>query len=83
MLTMRSVRDYLTESGQVSLGDIALHFESSPEAARQVLDQWVAKGKVRRTEPSGGCAKAGASCCCASKPQEVYEWTGDGNPLRS
>ncbi|EPY01252.1 FeoC-like transcriptional regulator [Magnetospirillum fulvum] len=80
MLTMRSVRDYLAESGQVSLGDIAVHFESSPEAARQVLDQWVAKGKVRRSEQGGTCGKAGASCCCAAKPQEVYEWTGVPSP---
>jgi len=75
MLTMSSVRDYLAQTGRASLEDIAVHFDSSPEAARQVLDHWLAKGKVRRTEQGGGCGKASSSCCCASKPQEVYEWT--------
>ncbi|SEH40191.1 FeoC-like transcriptional regulator [Magnetospirillum fulvum] len=75
MLTMSSVRDYLAENGRASLEDIAVHFDSSPEAARQVLDHWLAKGRVRRFEQGGGCGKASSSCSCASKPQEIYEWT--------
>lgn len=76
MMTMSGVRTYLSEHHRVSLTDIATHFDSSPEAVRQVLDHWEAKGKVRRlmADSAGCCGKSGSSCSCSHKPEEIYEW---------
>jgi hypothetical protein len=83
MITLTALRDFLTERGRVSIKEIGIHFDSSPDAARQAIDLWVAKGRVRRVDGAGCCPKAGAgSCACASAPDEIFEWTG-GRPAAS
>jgi putative ferrous iron transport protein C len=69
-MTPSEVKVYLVERHRAALGDIAVHFGSSPDAVRQVLGHWLAKGRVRLlTERS--CA---GGCSCAKRPDEVYEW---------
>jgi hypothetical protein len=77
MITLMGLRDYLVERGRASLSDIGVHFHSSPDAARQAIEHWVAKGRARRIDAGGGCCpKAGGACACDGAPPEVYEWTG-------
>lgn len=73
-MTPLEVRAYLSERGRAPLEDIAIRFGSSPDAVRQVLDLWIAKGKVRRLEGAGECGKRGPSCSCGKPPSDVYEW---------
>lgn len=73
-MTPLEVRAYLSERGRAPLDDIAIHFGSSPDAVRQVLQLWIGKGKVRRIEGQGECGKRGPSCGCSRPPADIYEW---------
>ncbi len=73
-MTPLEIRTYLSDRGRAPLTDIALHFGSAPEAVRDVLDLWIAKGKVRRLDAAGECGKRGAGCSCSKPPAEVFEW---------
>ncbi|OAN54581.1 hypothetical protein A6A04_11680 [Paramagnetospirillum marisnigri] len=75
-LTLTEVKALLRERHRASLGEIALHFGSNPEAVRQALGHWQAKGRVRRLD-GGACA---SGCHCAMRTEEVYEWVGEANP---
>jgi hypothetical protein len=69
---LAAVRNYLRQRGQATLGDIALHFDVSPEVARQMLEIWIRKGKVRRTSATPSC---GTSCSqCDPVVTEIYSW---------
>jgi putative ferrous iron transport protein C len=72
-VTPSEVKAYLAERQRAPLGDIAVHFGSSPDAVRQVLQVWLNKGRVRRLSGGAGCpGKAG--CSCSARIEEVYEW---------
>ncbi len=66
------VRDYLRERGQATLGDIALHLGSDPEAVRGMLEVWVRKGKVERSTLMPACGSGCSKCDVAST--EIYRW---------
>ncbi len=75
-MILSRIRHYLAGRGQATLGEIALHFDASPDAVRGMLEQWVRKGKVRRHTPRAGC---GSSCSrCDPATTEIYEWIGEG-----
>jgi len=69
------IRDYLRERGQASLADLALHFDSEPDAMRGMLDLWLRKGRVRSIRLGQDCS--GCTQCDAAA-NEVYQWVGDG-----
>ena len=74
-MILSDIRDYLTEKGEATLNDVALHFDISPDAARGMLEVWMRKGKVSRRSISASC---GSSCSqCDPAATEVYAW-GDG-----
>ena len=77
---LAAVRDYLQQRGQATLSDIALHFDISPEVARQMLEIWVRKGKVQRTRATASC---GTSCSqCDPAATELYSWgEAPGQPV--
>ena len=54
-MILAEVRDYVRQRGRVSLADLVHHFDSSPDAMRGMLDQWVRRGKVRRLESANRC----------------------------
>jgi hypothetical protein len=69
---LSEVRDYLRQRGQATLADIALHFDSDPDALRGVLQVWVRKGKVQRQMVTASC---GGSCTqCDPASTELYLW---------
>lgn len=70
-VTPSAVKAYLADRQRSTLSDIAIHFGSSPDAVRQVLQVWMDKGRVRCLA-DGGCA--GKTCACAKKPEDIYEW---------
>lgn len=76
MMTPSTVRDYLKERGSAPLSDVALHFDAGEDSVRAVLGLWIAKGRVRPLAAGAGCSKA-ASCGCACKVEEIFEWVGD------
>lgn len=74
-MTPSEVKAYLVAHHRASLGDIATHFGSSPDATRHVLRHWLAKDRVRLLAGAGGCSGTGG-CSCGKRPDEVYEWVG-------
>ncbi len=66
------IKRYMQERKQVSLRDLALHFDADPEAIRGMLDKWIEKGRVRKCSSlaCGSCA----SDCSAAQQEEAYEW---------
>lgn len=70
MLT--AVRDYLRNRGQVTLAEVALHFDVTPDVARRMLEVWRRKGKVHRAMATASC---GSSCSqCDPAATEIYFW---------
>jgi len=71
-MILREIRAYLRRRGSASLADIALHFDSEPEALRGMLELWMRKGKVRRQMATASC---GSSCNrCQTIEMEIYSW---------
>lgn len=71
-MILSAIRDYLRDRGQASLAEIALHFDTDPEAVRGMLDIWIRRGKVHRGLVSDAC---GSRCLqCDSTVFELYIW---------
>ena len=72
-MILSEVREYVRRRGQASLKDIALHFDSDPEALRSILDHWVRKGRIARRTASSSC---GGGCTqCDPATVEIYVWS--------
>jgi putative ferrous iron transport protein C len=71
-MILSELRDYLKDHKRAALFDIALHFDSNPDAIRGMLEVWVKKGRVRKLPQGTSC-----SGCCECDPSmiEIYEWT--------
>ncbi len=73
-MILSQVRDYLEKRGQATLAEIALHFDTEPEAMRGMLERWVSKGRIERRKVEAAC---GASCNrCDPAAMELYVWRG-------
>lgn len=75
MVTLSDLKRFMVERQRASLNEIAIHFDTPASAVRPMLDQWIAKGRLRKLDITGGCGKVGAGCACREKPSEVFEWT--------
>ncbi len=73
MSILTDIRNYLQQTERASLNDIALHFDTPPEAVRGMLDHWIARGNIRYC-PVDACA--GCKAACSTMPDETYEWLG-------
>lgn len=78
-MILTDLKRYMSDRRRASLEDIAVHFSMSEDAARGLLQTWIAKGRVRRLNqhlPCGTCGK------CESAVSDVYEWVGvSGCPI--
>ena len=71
-MILSEIKAYLMERGSAPLSDIALHFDSDPDAIRGMLEQWIRKGRVKKRLLSASC---GSSCDkCDTEAAELYEW---------
>ncbi|HXK56475.1 MAG: FeoC-like transcriptional regulator [Gammaproteobacteria bacterium] len=76
-MILAKIKRYLQQRGQVSLADIALHFDTPPDAVRGMLETLLRKGLIRRQLLDSAC---GSSCCkCDSATTELYEWADSGS----
>ena len=74
-MILADIKTYLRQRGQASLADLALHFDTEPDALRGMLEVWICKGRVRKLQPGGGCV----GCTeCNPTAGETYQWCGDG-----
>lgn len=76
-MILADLRQYLQERRQVSLNDLAIHFNIDADALRGMLGKWISKGKVRQVSSGESC---GTSCCkCDPLLTEIYQWVDGGN----
>lgn len=72
-MILSELRDYLRKRGQASLQELALHFDSDPQALRGMLQRWIAKGQVVRRQAGASCGDGCRQCDPASV--EIYVWS--------
>ncbi|MGD2118203.1 MAG: FeoC-like transcriptional regulator [Chromatiales bacterium] len=71
-MILSELRDYVRQRNQVTLSDIALHFDSDPDTLRPMLDVWLRKGLIHKQLATASC---GSSCTqCDSAATEIYVW---------
>ncbi|MCP4470372.1 MAG: sugar metabolism transcriptional regulator [Gammaproteobacteria bacterium] len=71
-MILRDLKNYVKSHRQVSLKDVALHFDVEPEAARGMLEFWIKNGKIRKHRNPASC---GGSCSCSYREDdEIYLW---------
>lgn len=73
-MILSEIKNYLMEHKQVTLGDLSIHFDTDPEAMQGMLEQWIRKGRVLKSELQATCNKT-CSQCCSAFAMEIYEWT--------
>jgi len=76
MVSLSSVRAYLMTHGPATRSDLAIACDADPEAVELALEQWIARGKVRRGQGGGCCGSSGSACHCSNPPAEVFSWHG-------
>lgn len=71
-MILKDIKEYVQSRQQVSLTEIAVHFDADPEALKGMLDFWIRKGKIKHYSSDNVC---GGSCSCSQKAdRDVYEW---------
>ena len=74
-MILTDIRDYIKDRKMVSLGDLNMHFRTSPDEMRGMLGQWIKKGKViKHKAKAGGCHGCKLCACHDNENLEVYEW---------
>ncbi|MCA1908901.1 MAG: FeoC-like transcriptional regulator [Magnetospirillum sp.] len=74
-MTLSELKAYMIDRKRASMTEITMHFDTPASAVQPMLDQWIAKGKLRKLDIMGGCGKAGGGCACKEKPSDIFEWT--------
>lgn len=71
-MILSDIGRYVQEHHQVSLKQIAVHFNAQPDAVRGMLEIWVNKGKISRQMATASC---GSTCQqCDTGNTEIYVW---------
>jgi len=80
-MILSDLRDYLAKHKRASLQDMVNHFGIDPDALLGMLEQWEAKGRVRRIDAAEVDHRACGSCTvCADGDPRVFEWVGRQSP---
>lgn len=72
-MILSDIKEYLVKHKRVILGGLAVHFGTEPEAMKGMLDLWIRKGRVVKSDARACCA---GSCgkCAEAAAMEIYEW---------
>lgn len=74
-MILADVRDYLRTHRTATLGDLALHFDVPHEAMRGMVEQFVAKGRVKPLAFEATCNTA-CPTACDDTAMTIYQWVG-------
>lgn len=70
-MILADISAYLRSRQQVSLHDLAIHFDAEPDAVRAMLEFLISKGRVSRVTVAA-CSSNCNSCAPAS--MELFAW---------
>ncbi|MGE4278489.1 MAG: FeoC-like transcriptional regulator [Magnetospirillum sp.] len=74
-MTLSELKTYMIDRKRASMTEISMHFDTPASAIQPMLDQWIAKGRLRKLDITGGCGKVSGGCACKEKPSDIFEWT--------
>lgn len=76
-----AIKQYLKNADQISLKDVALHFDIPEGVAEDMIQHWIDKGFVKAVEDNdpnctrGACGGCHSHCCEASfSEKKLYHW---------
>lgn len=72
-MILSDIKHYLEDHKQSTLGDLAIHFDIEPESMRGMLEQWIRKGRVIKSQLRASCNRS-CSKGCNEAAMEIYEW---------
>lgn len=72
-MILSEIKRYLMKHKRVTLGDLAVHFDTEPAAMKGMMMQWVRKGRVLKSNIRASCGKACGKCRDTTEI-EIYEW---------
>jgi DeoR/GlpR family transcriptional regulator of sugar metabolism len=78
-MSLVAIREYLKQRGQLSVQEVAIHFDITPEAAQLGLEYWAKKGKAR---VANGCGSECCSCGSDAVAKTIYTWVERAIPLK-
>lgn len=61
-MILSDIRDYVKSRGQVTLNDIATHFDSEPSAIEGMLQRWLDKGIIEKKRLTSSCGEGCKQC---------------------
>ncbi len=73
-MILNDIKSYVKLRKQVSLKDIALHFDIEVEAVKGLLDFWIQKGRIKLSSSNSSCNTGSCSSCSQQDSSEIYEW---------
>lgn len=71
-MTLRDLKMYLSTRGRASVAEMAVHFGSSADVVRALVDRWRSRDCIRLVRHCGLCS--GGGDCDSRAATEVYEW---------
>lgn len=70
---LSDIKVYFKNHRQATLADLALHFDKEPEVMRDMLAQWIRKGRLAKSNLAACCGR-GCTGCCNQAAMELYAW---------
>jgi len=71
-MSLIELKNYLRQQKQVTLTDLANHFDTELDTMRALLAHWQNKGKVVQIHHHNGCGKGCGGCC--QQEIEIVRW---------
>ncbi|PWW81066.1 hypothetical protein CR164_12250 [Prosthecochloris marina] len=73
-MSLLELKEYLQNRGIVSINDLSVHYNASPETLEPMLEHWIRKGKLRKETPDSSCGNKKSSCSCCTGNDVWYQW---------
>jgi hypothetical protein len=74
MMILSDIKHYVKTNKRVNLEDLALHFDADPRAIEGMMDVWIRKGRISRSDIKPLCTGGCASCSQCNARLTIYEW---------
>ena len=73
-LSLLELKEYLQSKDTVSINDLGIHFNASPETLEPMLEHWIRKGKLCKETSESSCGNKKGSCSCSDGHHIWYQW---------
>jgi hypothetical protein len=74
MMILSDIKHYMIANKRANLEDLALHFDVDSRAIEGMMDVWVRKGRISRSDIKPLCTGGCASCSQCNSRLTIYQW---------